>query len=54
MGKHSRPGPSNQPSRAVPNMDASDRLAAYNERRRPPLDVWRRGFRSENWPRLGT
>ncbi|MFJ9380542.1 DUF6087 family protein [Streptomyces sp. NPDC101455] len=42
MGKHSRPGPSNQPSRAVPDMDASDRLAAYNKRRRPPLDVWRR------------
>ncbi|MGW3308215.1 DUF6087 family protein [Streptomyces sp. NPDC001073] len=42
MGKHSRPGPPNQPARAVPSPDASDQLAAYNRRRRPPLDVWRR------------
>ncbi|MGW0771865.1 DUF6087 family protein [Streptomyces sp. NPDC002676] len=42
MGKHSRPGPPNQLSRAVPRVDADDRLAAYNKRRRPPLDVHRR------------
>jgi hypothetical protein len=42
MGKHSRPGPPNQPSRAVPRADDGDPLAAYNRRRRPPLDVWRR------------
>jgi len=42
MGKHSRPGPPNQPSRAVPHVDADDPLAAYDKRRRPPLDVWRR------------
>lgn len=42
MGKHSRPGPPNQPSRAVPRVDDSDPLAAYHKRRRPPLDVWRR------------
>jgi hypothetical protein len=42
MGKHSRPGPPNQPSRAVPGLDADDRLAAYHKRRRPPLDVQRR------------
>ncbi|MGP2436330.1 DUF6087 family protein [Streptomyces sp. JW3] len=42
MGKHSRPGPPNQPSRAIPRTDDGDPLAAYNKRRRPPLDVWRR------------
>ncbi|MEU4652486.1 DUF6087 family protein [Streptomyces sp. NPDC023723] len=42
MGKHSRPGPPNQPSRAVPSLDADDRLAAYDKRRRPPLGVTRR------------
>ncbi|MFJ8795849.1 DUF6087 family protein [Streptomyces sp. NPDC102462] len=42
MGKHSRPGPPNQPSRAVPRVDAGDPLAAYAKRRRPPMDVWRR------------
>ncbi|MFF7725266.1 DUF6087 family protein [Streptomyces sp. NPDC008001] len=42
MGKHSRPGPPNQPSRAVPRLDADDRLAAYDKRRLPPLDVYRR------------
>ncbi|MEU2354578.1 DUF6087 family protein [Streptomyces misionensis] len=42
MGKHSRPGPPNQPSRAVPRVDDGDPLAAYHKRRRPPLDVWRR------------
>ncbi|MEV5239006.1 DUF6087 family protein [Streptomyces cinnamoneus] len=42
MGKHSRPGPPNQPSRATPRSDAADPLAAYNKRRRPPLDVYRR------------
>ncbi|MER7999593.1 DUF6087 family protein [Streptomyces sp. NPDC095613] len=42
MGKHSRPGPPNQPSRAVPRVDADDPLAAYNKRRRPPMDIYRR------------
>ncbi|MFD4370011.1 DUF6087 family protein [Streptomyces sp. NPDC058486] len=42
MGKHRRPGPPNQPSRAVPRQDADDPLAAYNKRRRPPMDVHRR------------
>ena len=42
MGKHSRPGPVNQPSRAVPRADAAAPLAAYDKRRRPPMDVWRR------------
>jgi hypothetical protein len=44
MGKHSRPGPPNQPSRAVLRIDADadNRLAAYDKRRRPPLDVHRR------------
>ncbi|MEU9428680.1 DUF6087 family protein [Streptomyces sp. NPDC048342] len=42
MGKHSRPGPPNQPSRAVPPVAADDPLAAYNKRRRPPMDIWRK------------
>ncbi|OEJ41246.1 hypothetical protein AR457_09950 [Streptomyces agglomeratus] len=42
MGKHSRPGPPNQPSRAVPSVDPNDPLAAYLKRRRPPLDQARR------------
>jgi hypothetical protein len=42
MGKHSRPGPPNQPSRAVPRVDGDDLLAAYNKRRRPPMDVYRK------------
>ncbi|MEV6553913.1 DUF6087 family protein [Streptomyces sp. NPDC051597] len=42
MGKHSRPGPSDQPSRAVPRIDPDDPLAAYHRRRRPPLDIWRK------------
>ncbi|MFF8322913.1 DUF6087 family protein [Streptomyces bobili] len=42
MGKHSRPGPPNQPSRAVPRVDGGDPLAAYEKRRRPPLDIHRR------------
>lgn len=42
MGKHRRPGPPNQPSRAVPRVDATDPLAAYSKRRRPPLDIYRR------------
>ncbi|MET7389823.1 DUF6087 family protein [Streptomyces sp. NPDC005529] len=42
MGKHSRPGPPNQPSRAVPNVGIDDPLAAYNKRRRPPMDIYRR------------
>ncbi|MFG1879555.1 DUF6087 family protein [Sphaerisporangium sp. NPDC049003] len=42
MGKHSRPGPPNQPSRAVPRVDPADPLAPYNKRRHPPLDIYRR------------
>ncbi|AXQ57159.1 DUF6087 family protein [Streptomyces koyangensis] len=42
MGKHSRPGPPNQPSRAVPSVGGGDRFAAYDKRRRAPVDVWRR------------
>ncbi|WP_062204853.1 DUF6087 family protein [Streptomyces sp. NBRC 109706] len=42
MGKHRRPGPPNQPSRAVPRVDEADPLAAYRRRRRPPMDVHRR------------
>ncbi|MCK8680934.1 DUF6087 family protein [Streptomyces lichenis] len=42
MGKHSRPGPPNQPSRAIPRIDGNDPLAAYRRRRRPPLDIRRR------------
>ncbi|WFB08769.1 DUF6087 family protein [Streptomyces sp. LX-29] len=42
MGKHRRPGPPNQPSRAVPRVNADDPLAAYDKRRRPPLDIYRR------------
>ncbi|MFJ8231444.1 DUF6087 family protein [Streptomyces sp. NPDC094448] len=42
MGKHRRPGPPNQPSRAAPRLDAINPLAMYDKRRRPPLDVYRR------------
>ncbi|MFE1959894.1 DUF6087 family protein [Streptomyces sp. NPDC059479] len=42
MGKHRRPGPPNQPSRAVPAADPADPLAAYEKRRRAPLDGARR------------
>ncbi|MEV2228877.1 hypothetical protein AB0H69_09920 [Streptomyces phaeochromogenes] len=42
MGKHSRPGPPNQPSRAIPRAVADDPLAPYNKRRRPPMDQYRR------------
>ncbi|WP_030687815.1 DUF6087 family protein [Streptomyces sp. NRRL B-1347] len=42
MGKHCRPGPPNQPSRAVARVDAADPLAAYRKRRRPPMDIYRR------------
>ncbi|WP_327425796.1 hypothetical protein [Streptomyces sp. NBC_01236] len=42
MGKHSRPGPPNQPSRAISRVDNGDPLAAYNRRRRAPMDVYRR------------
>ncbi|MEV6758470.1 DUF6087 family protein [Streptomyces sp. NPDC051214] len=42
MGKHSRPGPPNQPSRAFPRVDADNPLAAYTKRRRPPMDQYRR------------
>ncbi|MFE9687813.1 DUF6087 family protein [Streptomyces sp. NPDC006285] len=42
MGKHSRPGPSNQPSRAVPRADTDNPLAPYDKRRRPPMDIHRR------------
>lgn len=42
MGKHRRPGPPNQPTRAVPDIDAGDPLAPYHRRRLPPLDIHRR------------
>ncbi|MDT3728378.1 DUF6087 family protein [Streptomyces sp. DSM 41972] len=42
MGKHRRPGPPNQPSRAVPRVNADNPLAAYDKRRQPPMDVHRR------------
>lgn len=42
MGKHSRPGPPNQPSRAISRLDADDPLAAYHKRRRPPMGIWRK------------
>ncbi|MGP3981425.1 DUF6087 family protein [Streptomyces sp. KR80] len=42
MGKHRRPGPPNQPSRATPRVDPDDPLAPYNKRRRPPMDQYRR------------
>lgn len=42
MGKHSRPGPPNQPSRAVPRIDPDDPLAPYERRRRPPMGRTRR------------
>ncbi|MGW0754367.1 DUF6087 family protein [Streptomyces sp. NPDC002587] len=42
MAEHRRPGPPNQPSRAVPRVDADNPLAAYNKRRRPPTDIYRR------------
>lgn len=42
MAKHRRPGPVNQPSRAVPRIDGGDPLAAYHNRRRPPMDTYRR------------
>jgi hypothetical protein len=42
MAKHRRPGPPNQPPRTVPRVDAEAPLTAYNKRRRPPTDVYRR------------
>ncbi|MCO6009329.1 DUF6087 family protein [Actinoallomurus purpureus] len=42
MGKHRRPGPPNQPSRATPRVDPADPLAPYEKRRRPPVDQYRR------------
>ncbi|WP_030561420.1 DUF6087 family protein [Streptomyces aureocirculatus] len=42
MGKHRRPGPPNQPPRAVPRADTGDPFAAYEKRRRAPMDVYRR------------
>lgn len=42
MGKHRRPGPPNQPPRAIPRVNADDPLASYDKRRRPPLDIYRR------------
>ncbi|MFT2016121.1 DUF6087 family protein [Streptomyces sp. 796.1] len=42
MGKHSRPGPVNQPSRATPRVDPDNPLAAYEKRRRAPMGVYRR------------
>ncbi|MFF4369610.1 DUF6087 family protein [Streptomyces sp. NPDC001594] len=42
MAKHRRPGPPNQPSRAVPRIDPANPLAAYDRRRQPPMDIHRR------------
>ncbi|MDH6630043.1 hypothetical protein M2271_007893 [Streptomyces sp. LBL] len=42
MAKHRRPGPPNQPSRVVAGIDVENPLAAYNKRRRPPMDEYRR------------
>ncbi|MEU5427425.1 DUF6087 family protein [Streptomyces olivoreticuli] len=42
MGKHSRPGPPNQPSRAIARFDADDPLSPYERRRHMPLDQYRR------------
>ncbi|MFF9158258.1 DUF6087 family protein [Streptomyces sp. NPDC014846] len=42
MGKHRREGPSDQPSRAVSRIDPDNALAAYERRRQPPMDVWRK------------
>lgn len=42
MGKHRRPGPPNQPSRAAPCLDEGDPLGPYERRRCPPMDVYRR------------
>lgn len=42
MGRHSRPGPPDQPSRAVARVDPDDPLAPYERRRRAPMDVYRR------------
>lgn len=55
MGKHRRPGPPNQPSRATAHVDPADPFAPYEKRRRPPLDQYRRdrplhGGASHLWP----
>jgi hypothetical protein len=42
MGKHRRPGPPNQPSRATARIDPNDPLAAYVKRRRATMDQYRR------------
>ncbi|MEE1931297.1 DUF6087 family protein [Streptomyces sp. TRM 70351] len=42
MGTHRRPGPPNQPSRAIPRADSQDPLAAYTKRRQPPMSQYRR------------
>lgn len=51
MGKHRRPGPTDQPSRAIPRPRTDDSTAdggleemaaTYERRRRPPLDLTRR------------
>lgn len=42
MGKHRRPGPLDQPSRAVPRPDRSDPFLLYQQRRREPADGPRR------------
>ncbi|MFL4904481.1 DUF6087 family protein [Streptomyces sp. MMS24-I2-30] len=42
MGKHRRPGPPNQPSRATAHVDPHDPLATYVKRRRAPMDQYRR------------
>ncbi|MFD3909932.1 MULTISPECIES: DUF6087 family protein [unclassified Streptomyces] len=42
MSRHRRPGPPNQSSRAIPRIDPAAPLAAYEKRRRAPLDGPRR------------
>ncbi|WP_103528291.1 DUF6087 family protein [Streptomyces sp. SM12] len=42
MGKHRRPGPLNQPSRATPHVDPAAPFTPYEKRRRPPMDQYRR------------
>ncbi|MEU9992767.1 DUF6087 family protein [Streptomyces sp. NPDC048045] len=42
MGKHRREGPPDPPSRATAPIDPDNPLAAYERRRHPPMDVWRK------------
>ncbi|MFI9630029.1 DUF6087 family protein [Streptomyces sp. NPDC052042] len=42
MGRHSRPGPPDQPSQAFSRIDPDDPLAPYKRRRRAPMDIYRR------------